>query len=86
MMDERLWFAPGRDGARPDDPQVAGRPHRFVRADLAYLEYPNGGAVFSAGAICWRGALSWNGYDNNVSRITENVLRAFASYYPPATP
>ena len=56
-----------------------GRPHRFVRADLAYLEYPNGGAVFSAGAICWRGALSWNGYDNNVSRITENVLRAFAS-------
>ena len=79
MVDERLWFAPGRDGVRPDDPQVAGRPHRFVRADMAYLEYPNGGAVFSAGAICWRGALSWNGYDNNVSRITENVLRAFAS-------
>ena len=79
MVDERLWFTAGRDGARPDDPQQPGRPHRFVRADIAYLEYPNGGAVFSAGAICWRGALSWNGYDNNVSRITENVLRAFAS-------
>ena len=79
MVDERLWFTSGRDGARPDDPQQPGRPHRFVRADIAYLEYPNGGAVFSAGAICWRGALSWNGYDNNVSRITENVLRAFAS-------
>ena len=79
MLDERLWFAAGRDGARPDDPQRPGRPHRFVRADMAYLEYPNGGAVFAAGAICWRGALSWNGYDNNVSRITANVLRAFAS-------
>ena len=79
MVDERLWFTAGRDGVRPDDPQQPGRPHRFVRADMAYLEYPNGGAVFSAGAICWRGALSWNGYDNNVSRITENALRAFAS-------
>ena len=79
MIDERLWFAAGRDGAGTDDPQRPGAPHRFVRADMAYLEYPNGGAVFSAGTICWRGALSWNGYDNNVSRITENVLRAFSS-------
>ncbi len=79
MIDERLWFMAGRDGAKPDDAQVPGTPHRFVRADMAYLEYPNGGAVFSAGAICWRGALSWNGYDNNVSRITENVLRAFSA-------
>ena len=23
---------------------------------MAYLEYPNGGAVFSAGSICWRGS------------------------------
>ncbi len=79
MIDERLWFMAGRDGAGTDAPQRPDAPHRFVRADMAYLEYPNGGAVFSAGAICWRGALSWNGYDNNVSRITENVLRAFAS-------
>ncbi len=84
MIDERLWFMAGRDGARPDDPQRPDAPHRFVRADMAYLEYPNGGAVFAAGAICWRGALSWNGYDNNVSRITENVLRAFASRPGPA--
>ncbi len=33
--------------------------------------------MFSAGAISWRGSLSHNGYDNGVSRITENVLRAF---------
>ena len=78
MIDEQLWFAPGRDGARVSDPQRDGEPHRFVRADMTYTEYPNGGAVFAAGSICWRGGLSWNGYDNTVSRITENVLRRFS--------
>jgi N,N-dimethylformamidase len=57
-----------------------GGTHRpEVRADLAYCEYPNGGAVFSTGSITWAGSLSHNGYDNNISRITENVVRAFAS-------
>jgi len=77
MQDEELYFMPGRDGARPSDPQVPGKAHRFVRSDLAYVEYPNGGAVFSAGAICWRGALSAYDYGNTVSRVTENVLRQF---------
>jgi N,N-dimethylformamidase len=48
-----------------------------VRADMVYFEGPNGGAVFSTGSISWCGSLSHNGYDNNVSRITENVLRNF---------
>jgi N,N-dimethylformamidase len=78
MLDELLWYIPGRDGKRPDDPQVEGEPHRFVRSDIAYLEYPNGGAVFSVGSIAWRGALAHNGYDNTVARLTENVLRSFA--------
>ena len=78
MIDEELYFIPGRDGKHPTDPQVPGKAHRFVRSDLAYLEYPNGGAVFSAGAICWRGALSGYGYRNSVSQVTENVLRRFA--------
>ena len=55
MVDEELYFTQGRDGAA-GDPQVHGEPHRFVRSDMAYLEYPNGGAVFSAGSICWGGA------------------------------
>jgi N,N-dimethylformamidase len=38
--------------------------------------------VFSTGSIAWCGSLSHNGYDNNVSRITENVLRRFASDDP----
>jgi len=53
-----------------------------VRADMTFFETPNGGAVFSVGSICWCGALSWNGYDNGVSRITDNVLRRFAADDP----
>jgi N,N-dimethylformamidase len=45
---------------------------------MAYLEYPDGGAVFSVGSIAWRGGISHNGYDNSVARITGNVLRRFA--------
>jgi N,N-dimethylformamidase len=50
-----------------------------VRADIVYFETPNDGTVFSAGAITWFGGLSHNNYTNNVSRITENVLRRFMS-------
>ena len=49
---------------------------------MVFLEYPNGGAVFSSSAIAWCGSLSYNNYTNNVSRITENVLRRFASDAP----
>ena len=66
-----------------DYPQVTvdlmTNPAANVRADMVYFETPNDGAVFSVGSICWCGSLSHNGYDNNVSRITENVLRAFAN-------
>jgi N,N-dimethylformamidase len=54
----------------------------LVHADLAFLEYPNGGAVFSTGSIAWSGSLSYNNYTNNVSRITENVLRRFSADAP----
>ena len=54
-------------------------PGATVRADMVYFETLNDGAVFSVGSICWCGSLSHNGYDNNVSRITENVLKAFAN-------
>jgi N,N-dimethylformamidase len=77
MVDEILWFVASRDGKRPEDPQVEGEAHRFVRSDMAYLEYPNGGAVFSVGSIAWDGALSYNDHDNTVSRVTRNVLERF---------
>jgi N,N-dimethylformamidase len=49
---------------------------------MTFFELPNGGAVFSASSISWCGSLSHNGYDNAVSRITENVLRRFAAPEP----
>jgi N,N-dimethylformamidase len=84
FQDDQLFFMQGRDGATVGGPQVPGTPHRFSRSDMTYLEYPNGGAVFSAGAICWRAALSAYDYDNTVSRVTENVLRRFAEPGPSA--
>lgn len=71
------------------DSRQGGTANVLVKADMAYVEYPNGGAVFSTSSIAWSGSLSYNGYDNNVSRITENVLRRFASDEPipwPALP
>jgi N,N-dimethylformamidase len=56
-----------------------GTVNSRVRADMTYLAYPNGGAVFSVGSIAWSGSLSANGYRNTVARVTGNVLRRFAS-------
>jgi N,N-dimethylformamidase len=54
-----------------------GARSKKVKAHLAYYEHPGGGAVFSVGSIAWAGSLSYNQYSNNISRITENVLRRF---------
>lgn len=61
------------------DAHQGGPDNPAVRGDMLFFETPNGGAVFAAGSITWFGCLSHNGYDNPVSRITDNVLRAFAS-------
>jgi N,N-dimethylformamidase len=54
-------------------------------ADITLTAHPGGGAVFAAGSIAWTGSLSHNGYDNSVSRITENVLRRFLERPPSAS-
>ena len=56
---------------------VGGTEHPNVRADLTYFEAAGGGAVFSTSSIAWSGSLSHAGYENNVSRITGNVLDRF---------
>ena len=48
-----------------------------VRADMVFFEVPGGGAVFSTGSISYAGSLAHNGYDNNIARLTGNVLRRF---------
>ncbi|MBS1878391.1 MAG: hypothetical protein JST31_02650 [Actinobacteria bacterium] len=50
-----------------------------VRADMTYLEYPNGGAVFSTGSVCWGTSLTHDECRNSVSTITANVMRRFAA-------
>lgn len=64
------------------DSLQGGSVNPFVRADMCFFEYPNNGAVFSTGSISWCSALSYAGYENNVSRITANVLSAFAREGP----
>lgn len=63
-------------------PGITGRDNPLVRADIAYVTTRKGGAVFAASSMAWCGSLSWNGYANNVSRMTENVLRRFAQDGP----
>lgn len=58
-------------------PDWTGTQTDLVRADLTFFETSGGGAVFSTGSIAWAGALAFNGYDNEVARLTLNVLRRF---------
>jgi N,N-dimethylformamidase len=59
------------------DSKQGGTVNPKVRADMVYFECPNGGAVWSVGSIAWCAGLSYNGYENAVSRITRNVLDEF---------
>ena len=57
-----------------------GEPARdIMRSEIVYFETPNGGAVFSVGSISFCGSLPHNGFDNNISRMIDNVLRRFRS-------
>lgn len=58
-------------------PSQPGSEHPQLRSDIAYLEYTGGGEVFSVGSISFCGSLSYNKYENAVSRLTENVLTRF---------
>lgn len=49
----------------------------LIRADIAFFETPTGGAVFSTGSITYCGSLLSNGGDNDISRLTKNVLLKF---------
>ncbi|MGE0485229.1 MAG: N,N-dimethylformamidase beta subunit family domain-containing protein [Gammaproteobacteria bacterium] len=63
-------------------PGISGRDNPLVRSDIVFFTTRQGGAVFSTSSMAWCGSLSHNDYDNNVSRLTENVLRRFAGEGP----
>ncbi len=58
-------------------PAIGGQDDPKVHADVVFFETPRGGAVFSTGSIAWSASLFHNDHDNNVSRITRNVLDRF---------
>jgi N,N-dimethylformamidase len=50
---------------------------KLIRADMTFFEAPGNGAVFSTGSITFGGSLPCNNFDNNCSRILQNVLDRF---------
>ena len=61
---------------------VNGETCPHVRCDMVFYETENGGAVFSTGSIAFAGSLSHNDYNNNVSRLLENVVNRFLDSDP----
>ena len=49
---------------------------------MVFFETPVGGAVFSTGSISFAGSLAVNGFDNDIARITNNVLDRFIDPEP----
>jgi N,N-dimethylformamidase len=65
---------------------VDGTLNPRVKADIVFFETPAGGAVFSTGSIAYVASLAHDGYRNNVSRLTRNVLDRFLDPAPFALP
>ena len=47
----------------------------ILQADMVYFTVPGGGSVFSTGSITFCGSLPWNNFDNNVSKLLENMIK-----------
>ena len=58
-------------------PGFGGTKCEEVRSDLVWFDLRGGGEVFSVGSVSWAAAIGWNGGDNNVDRLSTNVLRSF---------
>jgi N,N-dimethylformamidase len=54
-----------------------GSDSPFVRADMTLFANDRGGIVFSVGSIAWSASLAHNFGDNNVARVTRNVIDHF---------
>ena len=54
----------------------------WAQADLVFFETANGGAMFSTGSIAWISSTLENNFDNDVARITGNVIRRFLDPAP----
>jgi N,N-dimethylformamidase len=62
-------------------PNLSGSQNQLVKADIVYFQRKSGAKIFSTGSISWAGSLSHNHYNNNISKITYNILNNFISAY-----
>lgn len=58
-------------------PNLSGSQNPKVKADLVFFKKKCGAKIFSTGSIAWSGSLSHNNYQNNISKITSNILNNF---------
>lgn len=58
-------------------------PDPRIRSDVVIFGRPGGGAVFAVGSIAWSTAMTHCGGDNDVARITANVLARFRDHVDP---
>ena len=49
----------------------------ILQSDMVFFEVPGGGSVFSTGSITFCGSLPWNKFDNNVSKLLENIINKY---------
>jgi N,N-dimethylformamidase len=59
---------------------IPGQTHKqLIRADMTWFDCPGGGEVFSVGSITFCGALPVDHFDNDISRILDNVIKRFSA-------
>ncbi|KAH8784885.1 hypothetical protein F5883DRAFT_672081 [Diaporthe sp. PMI_573] len=57
--------------------KTTGTQTKLIRSDLVYYVGAGGGAIFSVGSINWYCSLAWDDYDNDIARLTRNVIKGF---------
>jgi N,N-dimethylformamidase len=67
VIEDTAMMLPGHGGSTDPD----------VRADMTYMRSAGAGEVFSVGSMNWIGSLMVANGDNDVSRVTWNVLNRF---------
>jgi len=70
------------EGLNETGPLPSGPNDPLVRADMAYTRFRGGGAVFAVGSIAWDSSLLYDHSNNDVSRVTRNVLDRFLAGAP----
>lgn len=58
--------------------KTTGTQTKLIRSDLTYYVGAGGGAVFSVGSMNWYCSLAWDDYDNDIARLTGNVIQGFS--------